>query len=175
VKLLVDGQPVDCTVRVYDGVRETEWREHVEGEEWTIGQDGPPIKSSVSLSYELAGQKYGNAETVTCTGQDKLKVGTQEITAIQTVEERRMDGKVIGGSTRRYYSEKVPGWVVCLRSWNQSDEQQSPNREDNVIAFGPDNELLTRYVNTDRPLEATHAKLVPRLRPATRPSSPPSR
>jgi hypothetical protein len=174
-KLVVDGKPVDCVVRVYAGIRETRWRDQVKGEEWTIGQDGPAIKSSVSVSYEIAGQKYGNAETVTCAGQEKLKVGTQEVTAFQTVEERRMGEKVIGGRTRQCWSEKVPGWFVCRRSWNQPDEQQPPDIEDEVIAFGPDATLLDRYVKTDRPPEAENAKLWSQLKPTTRPASVPAR
>jgi hypothetical protein len=174
-KLVVDGTPVDCIVRDYKGVRETRWQEHVEGEEWSVGRDGPPIKSSVSLSYELGGQKGGNTESVACTGHEKLKVGSEEITAIHTVEEQRTSDKVIGGNTRRYYSEKIPGWLVRLRSWNQSDEQQPPNREDDVIEFGSDDELLDRYLKTDRPPEAEQAKLWSRLRYSTRPASAPTR
>jgi hypothetical protein len=174
-KLLVDGKPVDCVVRVYAGTRETHWREQVEGEEWTVGSDGPPLKSSVSLSYEIAGQKSGNSEAVTCTGQQKLKVGTQELAAYETVEERRMADKVIGGNTRRYWSEKVPGWLVRRRSWNQPDERQPPNMEDEVIAFGPDAALLDRYVKTDRPPEAEQAELWSRSRTTTRPATVPAR
>jgi hypothetical protein len=174
-KWVVDGKPVECVVRGYAGVRKTRWGEQVDGTEWTIGPDGPPIKSSTSLSYELSGQKYGSAEALTCVGQEKFKVGAQEITAVQTVEERRMRDKVIGGNTRRYYSEKIPGWLVCLRSWNQPDEQQPPNREDEVIAFGPDADVLARYVKTDRPPEAERAKHWSRLRPITGPTSGPAR
>jgi hypothetical protein len=174
-KLVVGGKPVDCVVRAYDGVLQTQWHVHVSGEVWTIGRDGPPIKSSGSSSYEIGGQKFGNTESVTCTGQEKLAVGTQEITAIETVEEQRMDGKPTGGKTHRFYAEKVPGWLVCLRSWNQSDERQPPNREDDLLAFGNDNGMLSRYLKTDRPPEAAWAKLSSRPRPTTHPSSAPSR
>ena len=174
-KLVVDGKPVVCVVRLYAGIRETRWREQVKGEEWTVGPDGPAVKSSVLLSYELAGQKYGSSEAVTCTGARKLKVGTQEVAAYETVEERRMAEKVVGGRTRRCWSEKVPGWLVCSRSWNQPDEQQPPNNEDEVIAFGTDATLLDRYVKTDRPPEAENAKLWSQLKPATQPASVPSR
>jgi hypothetical protein len=174
-QLVVDGKSIDCVVRQYAGERETRWREQVEGEAWTIGPDGPRVKSSVSVSYETAGQKYVSSEAVTCIGRPKLKVGTEEVTAYETVEVRRMADRVIGGNARRYWSEKVPGWLVSRRSWNQQGEKRPPNMEDEVIAFGPDADLLDRYVKTDRPPEAERAKLLSRVRSTTRPASAPTR
>jgi hypothetical protein len=173
-KLLVDGKPVDCVVRVYTGTLENQWHQQVMGEEWTVGPDGPLLKSSASFSFEITGQKFASSEAVTCTGQQTLKIGTQETVAYQTEEQGKNGDRVIGSRTRRYWSEKVPGWLVCRRVWGQPDEQQPPNIEDEVIAFGSDAALLDRYVKTDRPPEAEKAKMWTRLHPTTRPASAPA-
>jgi hypothetical protein len=172
---VVNNKSVECIVRSYAGTRDTRWAEHVEGVEWTIGPDGPAIYSSVVLSYELAGQKNGMSERVSCPGEESVKIGTHDFTAYQTVDERLMDGKVIGGNIHRLWSPDVPGWLVRTRIWNKQDEKQPPGHDDELIEFGPEAELLARYVKTDRPPEIVRTKMLSQFRPTTRPTSMPMR